>query len=105
MKTLKRSFAICLASLVVSQSSLAEPTLEQCVVACNEALDAADTHIESLSVELKTVRELSELKGEEIQLLKVRISDQEKELNAWYRNPLVIGLTGAIVGGWLLKGR
>jgi CHASE3 domain sensor protein len=100
MKLLKRILLIGLASILTSQSSFAdEPTLEECVMSCNEALRAADDLLIQMHQELNINRELNKMKSEEIDLLKVRVSNQEKELNSWYRNPLIMTAVGLIIGG------
>jgi hypothetical protein len=68
-------------------------------MSCNEALRAADDLLIQMHQELNINRELNKMKSEEIDLLKVRVSNQEKELNSWYRNPLIMTAVGLIIGG------
>lgn len=99
MNLLKRIFLISLASILVSQSSSAEPTIEECVQSCTEALNAADELIDNLRHEVRINQSLNSLKNEEIDLLKVRVSQSEAELDKWYRNPLIMTAIGIIIGG------
>lgn len=100
MKKQSLVFILVLASILNPSNSWAqEPTVEECVQACDQALQKADLYIDSLQKEIVEREYLRNVQSKQIEMLKLDIEQRD----VWYRQPLVIGLLGVLAGGILFN--
>ena len=91
MRMLRRSLIILI--LTISNISFAD-----CRSDCKIALDAADKVIANLKEEISIHKQYEEKQEAVIIDLTVSLNEKNQALEAWYRNPFVVGALGLVVG-------
>ncbi len=93
--------AVLIVTPTIVHAQPAEPTVEECVQACDQVLQKADLYIDSLQKEIVEREYLRNVQSKQIEMLKLDIEQRD----VWYRQPLVIGLLGVLAGGILFNRR
>lgn len=68
----------------------------ECANSCNEVIQQADEAFKAMHEESTLQQEINKKQDE-------LIKAQKNELNAFYRDPVVMGLLGAVAAGFLIK--
>lgn len=68
----------------------------ECVNQCEQVINSADSLIDQLKEESLLQQEINKKQAQSI-------SDKDKELNAFYRDPLVMSLIGAAAAALIIK--
>lgn len=69
-----------------------KPTCKEVIAQCDKTIEAKNKAIELSNLALKSCSEQSGLAQTEL-------NNSNEKLNAWYRNPFIVGFMGVLVGG------
>lgn len=84
--------------LMITTLLAAVPSSANCQSDCKKALDSADKVIADLHKQIDLEELRSTAQAEMIANLNVALNDKNQALEAWYRNPFIVGLLGFAAG-------
>lgn len=97
---MKALIALLIMSVCVTNTSQANPTCQQVIAAADKAIAGQKRALEVCDLRAQTAEE----RGSQ---LETQVESQQKKLDSWDHNPLIMGLLGVIAGaavtGYLLK--
>lgn len=86
-----------LVSMAISESG--QITCSDALEACEEALDAADRALEAKDKVIEAQNDIIETRAKQAEELAKRVGELESQRDSIFRNPWVMLLTGALIGG------
>lgn len=85
-------------NIIITSNYATAQTLEECVSACNEVIEAADLHINKLNDLIKSKDLYIQYQDSQLQETRAALLEEINENTKWYKNPAITITLGVVAG-------